>query len=179
MWERLDDYVYYVKATGNTIEFIFGIFLFFNGAWILLFESGGTIRALMMCIHAYFNIWLQARTGWKTFMKRRLAVHKINSLPEATSEQLANFDDVCAICYQELSAARITRCNHYFHGGCLRKWLFVQDICPLCHETLYVMTDEPQPQADAGNDNVNNQFGDEQNFEELPAQFNNGHEHDD
>lgn len=63
LWEPLDDYVYYIKATGSTIEFIFGIFLFFNGAWILIFESGGTIRALMMCIHAYFNIWLQAKQG--------------------------------------------------------------------------------------------------------------------
>ena len=39
MWEQLDDYVYYIRAIGNLIEFIFGIFLFFNGAWILLFES--------------------------------------------------------------------------------------------------------------------------------------------
>lgn len=76
-------------------------------------------------------------------MKRRQAVHKIEALPEASPDQLAKFDDVCAICYQELSTARITRCNHYFHGVCLRKWLYVQDICPLCHETLYVMTDEP------------------------------------
>ncbi|KAI1305785.1 Protein TRC8 -like protein [Halotydeus destructor] len=143
MWEGLDDYVYYVRASGNTIEFVFGIFLFFNGAYILLFESGGSIRALMMCIHAYFNIFLQAKQGWKTFMKRRQAVHKINSLPEASVEQLANFDDVCAICYQDLSSARITKCKHYFHGVCLRKWLYVQDICPLCHETLYVMTDDP------------------------------------
>lgn len=64
-WEKLDDYVYYIRSTGNTIEFLFGIFLFFNGAWILLFESGGTIRALMMVIHAYCNIWLQAKAGWQ------------------------------------------------------------------------------------------------------------------
>lgn len=39
-WERLDDYIYYIKAFGNSVEFCFGIFLFFNGAWILIFESG-------------------------------------------------------------------------------------------------------------------------------------------
>lgn len=39
-WEKLDDYVYYIRAFGNTVEFCFGILLFFNGAWILLFESG-------------------------------------------------------------------------------------------------------------------------------------------
>uniref|UniRef100_A0A1B6FRI9 RING-type domain-containing protein n=1 Tax=Cuerna arida TaxID=1464854 RepID=A0A1B6FRI9_9HEMI len=136
-WERLDDYVYYIRAFGNTVEFCFGIFLFFNGAWILIFESGGAIRAGMMCIHAYFNIWSEARAGWSVFMKRRTAVNKIESLPEASAAQLDRLDDVCAICYQEMKTAKITRCNHYFHGVCLRKWLYVQDRCPLCHDVLY------------------------------------------
>lgn len=136
-WEGLDDYVYYIRAFGNTVEFCFGIFLFFNGAWILIFESGGAIRAVMMCIHAYFNIWCDARAGWSVFMKRRTAVHKIESLPEAEEEQLRRLDDVCAICYQEMKSAKITRCKHFFHGVCLRKWLYVQDRCPLCHEILH------------------------------------------
>ncbi|KAF4533195.1 hypothetical protein B566_EDAN001737 [Ephemera danica] len=131
-WETLDDYVYYIRAFGNTVEFCFGIFLFFNGAWILVFESGGAIRAIMMCIHAYFNIWCEARAGWSVFIKRRTAVKKINSLPEATSAQLAKLDDVCAICYQEMSSAKITRCRHFFHG----------DRCPLCHEILHLVEDE-------------------------------------
>lgn len=54
----------------------------------------------MMGIHAYFNIWCEARAGWGVFMKRRTAVHKISSLPEASHQQLQQFDDVCAICYQ-------------------------------------------------------------------------------
>ncbi|XP_023308897.2 protein TRC8 homolog isoform X1 [Lucilia cuprina] len=140
-WEKLDDYLYYVRAFGNSVEFCFGILLFFNGAWILVFESaqnatGGAIRAIMMCIHAYFNIWCEARSGWSVFMKRRSAVHKISALPEATPAQLQAFDDVCAICYQEMYSAKITRCRHYFHGVCLRKWLYVQDRCPLCHEIM-------------------------------------------
>lgn len=83
-------------------------------------------------------------------MRRRQAVDKINSLPEARPDQLQEFDDVCAICYQEMGTARITRCNHYFHGVCLRKWLYVQDICPLCHDVLYVEAEVNQP-----NDNNN------------------------
>lgn len=136
-WEKLDDYIYYIRAFGNTVEFCFGIFLFFNGAWILMFESGSAIRAVMMCIHAYFNIWCDAKAGWSVFMKRRTAVNKIESLPEADREQLQNLDDVCAICYQEMQSAKITKCKHFFHGVCLRKWLYVQDRCPLCHEILH------------------------------------------
>jgi E3 ubiquitin-protein ligase RNF139 len=144
-WEELDDYIYYVRSTGSTIEFFFGIFLFCNGAWIMVFESGGTIRACMMCIHAYFNIWVQAKEGWKTFMRRRTAVNKIDSLPSATSAEIDLHNDLCAICYQELKTARITRCHHFFHGVCLRKWLYVQDRCPLCHEVIYSPEDLDNP----------------------------------
>ena len=84
-------------------------------------------------------------------MRRRQAVDKINSLPEARPDQLQEFDDVCAICYQEMGTARITRCNHYFHGVCLRKWLYVQDICPLCHDVLYIESEVNQP-ADNNNE---------------------------
>lgn len=136
-WEKLDDYIYYIRAFGNSVEFCFGIFLFFNGAWILMFESGSAIRAVMMCIHAYFNIWCDAKAGWSVFMKRRTAVKKIESLPEAEKDQLRALDDVCAICYQEMQSAKITKCKHFFHGVCLRKWLYVQDRCPLCHEILH------------------------------------------
>lgn len=137
-WEKLDDYIYYVQSTGNTIEFLFGIFMFCNGGWIMIFESGGAIRAVMMCIHAYLNIFIQAKEGWKIFKRRRMAAKKINSLREASAEELRNFNDVCAICYQELKSAQVTRCNHYYHSVCLRKWLYIQDNCPLCHEVLYV-----------------------------------------
>lgn len=78
-----------------------------------------------------------ACAGWSVFMKRRTAVNKIDSLPEADEEQLRRLNDVCAICYQEMKSAKITRCRHFFHGVCLRKWLYVQDKCPLCHKILH------------------------------------------
>ncbi|XP_014600230.1 PREDICTED: protein TRC8 homolog [Polistes canadensis] len=149
-WEELDDCVYIIRSFGNIIEFAFGVILLFNGFWILIFEAGGAIRAIMMCIHAYFNIWCEVKAGWLVFMKRRTAVNKINSLAEAKFEQLRLLNDVCAICYQEMQAAKITRCNHYFHGVCLRKWLYVQDRCPLCHDVVY----QPQNKDDSSSDSL-------------------------
>jgi hypothetical protein len=64
LWEALDDWVYYIRSFGNSVEFCFAVFLFFNGGWILVFESGGTIRAVMMLVHAYFNIWCEARSAF-------------------------------------------------------------------------------------------------------------------
>ena len=35
-----------------------------------------------------------------------------------------------------MSEARVTPCQHYFHGVCLKKWLFVKQSCPMCHKDL-------------------------------------------
>ncbi|XP_044514218.1 E3 ubiquitin-protein ligase RNF139 [Gracilinanus agilis] len=152
LWEKLDDYVYYVRSTGNIIEFIFGVVMFGNGAYTMMFESGSKIRACMMCLHAYFNIYLQAKNGWKTFINRRTAVKKINSLPEIKGGRLHEIDDVCAICYHEFTtSARITPCNHYFHALCLRKWLYIQDTCPMCHQKVYI--EDVKENANSSNNN--------------------------
>ena len=80
----------------------------------------------MMLIHAYFNIWCEAKNGWSTFSKRRTAVAKINSLQDATGDQLEKHNDVCSICYQDMASAKVTRCRHIYHAICLRKWLYMQ-----------------------------------------------------
>lgn len=48
-----------------------------------------------------------------------------------------------------MTTAKITRCKHYFHGVCLRKWLYVQDKCPLCHTIIMNQDDAPTPTAEA------------------------------
>ena len=63
----------------------------------------------------------------------KAAVSRILTLVDATEAELRHHNDVCAICYSDmLISAKITPCGHYFHGGCLKKWLFVQDHCPMC-----------------------------------------------
>jgi E3 ubiquitin-protein ligase RNF139 len=56
--------------------------------------------------------------------------------------------------------AKITRCNHFFHGVCLRKWLYVQDRCPLCHDILYKVeteTTKDSSSSDETTDSSNNE----------------------
>uniref|UniRef100_A0A3Q4FXG2 E3 ubiquitin-protein ligase RNF139 n=1 Tax=Neolamprologus brichardi TaxID=32507 RepID=A0A3Q4FXG2_NEOBR len=78
---------------------------------------------------------------------------KINSLPEVRGDQLRNIEDVCAICYQEFAtSARLTPCHHYFHALCLRKWLYIQDTCPMCHQRVYV-EEESRDRAAFSNNN--------------------------
>lgn len=50
---------------------------------------------------------------------------------------------------QEMSLAVITHCGHFFHGGCLRKWFYVQSTCPLCHQPVR-LTAREDGRADPG-----------------------------
>lgn len=158
--DKLDDHIYYVKGFGHVTEFLVAIFLFWNGVYILLFESYGGIRAVMICIHAYFHIFVQAKKGWSAYMKRRTAIEKLKRMAifsertfhllETTAddeEYERRLHDACAICFSEVAAheTRITRCKHLFHSICLRKWLYIQDTCPMCHGVLYSPDVQPPP----------------------------------
>lgn len=108
------------------MKYCCGLIVFLDAVYVIIFVSGSVVRVIVTCIHAYFKLWCVARNGWRQFIKRYTVVRKIESLPEATSNQLANLDDVCSICHQNMVSAKITHCNHYFHGVCLRKWLHLE-----------------------------------------------------
>ena len=42
----------------------------------------------------------------------------------------------------ESPSAVITHCQHYFHKHCLKKWLIVQDNCPLCTKPIVAAATE-------------------------------------
>lgn len=88
------------RFAGRVLEFLVGLFLLCNSAFILIYENGGAIRAVLVGLHAYFNLWCEARVGWKIFTRRRTAVHKIATLE--TVNELDKLDDVCAICFHDL-----------------------------------------------------------------------------
>ncbi|KAK4289576.1 hypothetical protein Pmani_030530 [Petrolisthes manimaculis] len=135
-WPALDDMVYYTKATTNVFEFIVAVFVVGAGAKESITGQWSWINAVVLLIHCYFNVWKRLQQGWTSFLLRLEAAKKISALPEATPEELEAHNDVCAICYSDMTSARTTQCKHLFHGPCLRKWLYVQDKCPMCHATI-------------------------------------------
>ncbi|CAB4064834.1 RNF139 [Lepeophtheirus salmonis] len=97
----------------------------------------GAVRAMMMGIHAYFNIWCEAINGWESFRKRRTASTKLSSLVIASERLVKSRNDVCAICLMEMKVARVTSCDHLFHSHCLQRWIYVENTCPLCKTVLF------------------------------------------
>ena len=73
-----------------------------------------------------------------------------------------------------MKSAVITPCSHFFHAGCLKKWLYVQETCPLCHCHLKNSSQLPGlgadlvPQPAAGVEQHALQGGTEAPGQELP-----------
>ncbi|KAJ8281100.1 hypothetical protein GJAV_G00063510 [Gymnothorax javanicus] len=145
--DSLDEIIYCVNAVSRVLEFLVALCVVAYGTWESLLGEWSWMGASVIIIHSYFNVWLRAQSGWRSFLLRREAAHKINSLPRATREQLQQHNDVCAICFQEMSSAVVTLCGHFFHGNCLRKWLYVQETCPMCHQPVKPTSPPQDPAA--------------------------------
>ncbi|OXB79345.1 UNVERIFIED_CONTAM: hypothetical protein H355_008150, partial [Colinus virginianus] len=158
--ERMDEVIYGVNALSRVLEFLVAVCVVAYGAWEAVFGEWSWMGALVIVVHSYFNVWLRARAGWRSFLLRRDAADKIGSMPRATRGQLRLHGDVCAICFQvstptprrppprgprgfvwgvtavhpqDMRVAVVTSCKHFFHAACLRKWLYVQDTLSLIH----------------------------------------------
>lgn len=110
------------------MEFCLGIFLFLNALYITVFECERYIifNVLLVCPYV-FKIWSDIEGTIKQcreYIKCYSIVKKIEFLPDATCKQLAKYNDICAICYDDLKSAKITNCNHYFHSICLRRCVY-------------------------------------------------------
>ncbi|KAM7284527.1 RING finger protein 145 [Ixodes scapularis] len=139
-WEALDDVIYVARALTKVLEFLVAVFVVGMGFWESTTGKWNWANASILLVHCYFNVWQRMQAGWHSFLLRREAVRKTESLPEASAEQLLLHNDVCSICYSDMRAACVTKCQHLFHRTCLRKWLYIQDKCPLCHAHVSLET---------------------------------------
>ena len=98
--ERMDEIIYCVNAVSRVLEFLVAVCVVAYGTWESLFGEWSWMGASVIIIHSYFNVWLRAQSGWRSFLLRREAAKKISSLPRATRGQLRDHNDVCAICFQ-------------------------------------------------------------------------------
>lgn len=159
--ERMDEVIYGVTAVSRVLEFLVALCVVAYGSWESVFGEWSWIGVSVIIVHSYVNVWMRAQSGWSSFLLRREAATKIGSLPRASPEQLRAHNDLCSICFQEMSVAVVTVCSHFFHADCLRKWLYVQDTCPLCHHPVTSRTasggqqgagEDPRNGAEEGGD---------------------------
>eukprot|EP00090_Calanus_glacialis_P028667 TRINITY_DN46002_c0_g1_i1.p1 TRINITY_DN46002_c0_g1~~TRINITY_DN46002_c0_g1_i1.p1 ORF type:complete len:696 (-),score=248.20 TRINITY_DN46002_c0_g1_i1:163-2250(-) len=96
------------------------------------------VRIYTLPLFAVRPMYLTMRAFKKAFndvVLSRRAIHNMNTLyPDATAEELADTDNVCIICREEMVAPSTKKlpCNHIFHRNCLRSWFQRQQTCPTC-----------------------------------------------
>lgn len=149
--ENMDEVIYCVNGTYRLLEFLVAVCVVCYGVSETVFGEWSVMGSTIILVHSYYNVWLRAQLGWQSFLLRRDAVNKIKSLPTASNTQLEQYNDICAICYQDMNSAVITPCSHFFHAGCLKKWLYVQETCPLCHSQLKSQSPTTNQEAPAAN----------------------------
>ncbi|XP_015910985.1 RING finger protein 145 homolog [Parasteatoda tepidariorum] len=107
--------------------------------------SGFMILLVFVCSHedwilltaaSFINVYMCAKDldqHWQVLMKERSSIDKYRY---ASRQELTDNDDVCAVCLQDMSCARVTPCHHMFHGDCLRRCLRERPLCPMCKYVL-------------------------------------------
>lgn len=137
--ENIDDRIFYLSSSVEVLDYIGSVIIACGGLWLLKTNGLSWIQTplliLQLCV-----LWNRFQNGRKTLILRRDARKKIDSIPTATREKISDNDDVCPICHQNMSSAKITPCGHLYHRECLQKWINLKDSCPLCSYQLTVQT---------------------------------------
>ena len=135
------------------------------------------VNSLVLLTHCYFNIYTRVSQGWDSYLARRDTSRRLSTLATASPAQLVEHGDLCSICYQDLEhpQAVITNCQHFFHAACLKKWLVVQDNCPLCTKPI-VAQEESQPPPDEKQEIVVAEENNSNQVVEEEIEENNGEE---
>ncbi|MFH4974987.1 hypothetical protein AB6A40_001696 [Gnathostoma spinigerum] len=136
-WKYYEDTVFKWKLTTQCIEIlmsslivIHGIYSSFRGQWT--FPS-----IVVLLFHTYLNVWSRSKEVLASITAHYIACKNISYLRPASNAELLKMRDVCSICFSEMiTDARVTPCHHYFHSFCLRKWLTVKLVCPLCYTVV-------------------------------------------
>ncbi|KAL0269603.1 UNVERIFIED_CONTAM: hypothetical protein PYX00_007277 [Menopon gallinae] len=105
-------------------------------AILVLWQIGLRNYRLAIC-GVYINVilcWKDADKNCFQELKKELGV--LGKFKDATSKQLASFDDICSVCLCPMKAAKVTPCQHLFHADCLRRCLKTRGDCPICKREL-------------------------------------------
>lgn len=127
-FEKLENLEHlYVPLFMNSIAICMG---FTAGMCSLYVKYSNLVLASM-----YFMVYLRLKDAYYNYWQL-LVVEKeaFSSFQVASNNDIEEWDDICAVCLNRMSRARITPCNHLFHPYCLKQCLRISLYCPLCKQ---------------------------------------------
>lgn len=83
--DSLDEVIYWVNAISRVLEFMVALCVVAYGTWESLFGEWSWMGASVIIVHSYFNVWLRAQSGWKSFVASDVTViWSVVSMPTIT-----------------------------------------------------------------------------------------------
>lgn len=127
--EYLDIIIFVIRAVVNTLVIAGSVIGAVSGLLMVEVKGlGWTPCLIIVHIHYIYHVW----NKWKYEFSALKRSTKLNYLRWATKRELRNHDDVCSICHEGMSSAKVTPCGHFYHVHCLDKWIKDRNSCPLC-----------------------------------------------
>jgi len=107
-----------------SLTLTFGVMMYLTSIWKY------TTYTIVSC---YFTCYLPVKDlVWNYVNPLLLERRTYASFKVANEKDISQWDDICAVCLERMSRARITPCNHLFHPQCLKRCLQSSMQCPLC-----------------------------------------------
>ncbi|KAF8366097.1 rnf-145 [Pristionchus pacificus] len=139
-WMMADSANFACDVLTKLLEVGCTMFVIAVGSWVTVNGEWTVASFGVLLLQVVFNVIQKIDIMCELFRKRSEAQANLERLAVASDEQIRENADVCAICLQEMTEGqvRVTPCTHLFHSPCLKKWLSVKQVCPLCYSDMAV-----------------------------------------
>lgn len=115
------------------VPFVLNIYTIVITTLIQIYLITTTTHPRFCLITSYLVLYIRIKdTYYNWWMAIKLEKQIYESFRSANKTELEEYDDVCAVCLNKMSRAKITPCNHYFHPICLKECLKSSLLCPIC-----------------------------------------------
>lgn len=134
VWEKRTVYIYYAELIFElsvlSVDFAHHLHMLLWGNFFL------SMASLVICMQLRYLFYEFQRRVRRHKNYRKVVKNMEARFSMATSEDLKENNDNCAICWEPMETARKLPCDHLFHNGCLISWLEQDTSCPTCRTTL-------------------------------------------
>nr|XP_040220334.2 E3 ubiquitin-protein ligase AMFR-like isoform X2 [Anopheles coluzzii] len=135
-WDKRGPVAYYIELTFEVaalmVELVHYIHMML---WSNIFLSMASLVILMQLRYLLNEIQRKIKKHRNYLW---VLNHMEKSYPLASSDDLKQNSDNCAICWEKMETARKLPCAHLFHNSCLQSWLEQDTSCPTCRLGLSV-----------------------------------------
>ncbi|KAI6182441.1 RING-type domain-containing protein [Aphelenchoides bicaudatus] len=153
-WDGFDNLTYWCNFIKMSAELLLSSLVVFYGVYnSLVYGIWNVFSVIVLLGHSYYNVFRRSEEASLSIQARREALLKIKSLNRVDSGILKDIGEQCVICCSEMTSGVLrTPCGHLFHNTCVKKWICVKAVCPLCNKNL-----EPESETTASTSRRNSQ----------------------